>query len=193
MKYYQELVLIKHPEISPYFLWSKIYAQVHLALVEMQNAGKTSIGVSFPEYEISQNRGRLGNKLRLFAENQTDLENLTLAKWLARLNDYVHQTGFREVPGKVNQYAIYQRYHTLGNANLLARRYAKRHNVSLEEALKRYKNLEISLTELPFIRLKSLTNGNIFNLFINKKPVDSLINKGFNAYGLSTESSVPEF
>jgi len=33
MKVYQEITIIKTPEISPYFIWSKLYTQLHLALV----------------------------------------------------------------------------------------------------------------------------------------------------------------
>lgn len=48
MKYYQEITIIKSPDISPYFIWSKLYTQLHLALVEVKNPDDSSnIGVSF--------------------------------------------------------------------------------------------------------------------------------------------------
>ena len=50
MKYYQELTLIAQAEVSLYFIWSKVYTQLHLALVAMPTQG--NVGVSFPEYAI---------------------------------------------------------------------------------------------------------------------------------------------
>ena len=50
MKFYQEITLIDQAEISPYFIWSKLYAQLHIALAEQKNIeDKVSIGVSFPQ------------------------------------------------------------------------------------------------------------------------------------------------
>jgi CRISPR-associated endonuclease Csy4 len=51
MDYYQEITLIDQAEISPYFLWSKIYMQLHFALVEMKDQyNQVPIGISFPDY-----------------------------------------------------------------------------------------------------------------------------------------------
>src|SRR5690625_5385178 len=85
MRFYQEITLIKTPDISPYFVWSKLYTQVHLALVEQQNPDKTvSIGVSFPAYHYVENEdggyGTLGDKLRVFANSEQELERLNLQK-----------------------------------------------------------------------------------------------------------------
>ena len=43
MDYYQEITLIDQAEISPYFLWSKIYMQLHFALVEMKDQYKQEL------------------------------------------------------------------------------------------------------------------------------------------------------
>ena len=37
MNFYQEITLIPDAEISPYFLWSKVYTQLHIALADVKN------------------------------------------------------------------------------------------------------------------------------------------------------------
>ena len=55
MEYYQELTILPDPEISPYFIWTKLYTQLHIALADLYNTqGISSIGVSFPNYKFEQ-------------------------------------------------------------------------------------------------------------------------------------------
>jgi len=55
MNYYQDLSLLAQEEINIHFLWSKIFQQIHLGLVEMQDEqGRVPIGLSFPEYITGQ-------------------------------------------------------------------------------------------------------------------------------------------
>jgi CRISPR-associated endonuclease Csy4 len=57
---------------------------------------------------------------------------------LARLQDYVHLTGVREVPqGKITGYARYSRQHLRGNLEKYARRMVKRKGISFEVALQK--------------------------------------------------------
>ena len=95
MKFYQEITLIDQAEISPYFIWSKLYAQLHIALAEQKNIeDKVSIGVSFPQYiyeekgDDEKSKVNLGKKLRLFSESESDLKKLDLRKWLERLKAF---------------------------------------------------------------------------------------------------------
>jgi len=165
MKFYMEITLLPNPEVGIHFLWSKIYQQIHLGLVEMQDDQKrVPIGVSFPEYVVG---GRsqlpashdartslcidkysvLGGKLRLFAEDEATLAKFDAAKWLARLSDYVHCTGIRPVPEKLKGHAVYQREQPKTNKERLARRYAKRHGVDLETAL--YSEIDLTVKPPP--------------------------------------------
>lgn len=207
MKYYQELTLIGQPEISFSFILTKVYTQIHLALVEMQDEnGLVPIGVSFPEYLSDKKEARLlnksdgdnrkiglGNKLRVFAETEDDLKQLDLLKWLSHLMDYVHLTGIREVPiKKVTGYVYFQRKHIKGSPQKLSKRHAKRHNISITESEKYYNGLQ-STSDLPYLYLKSLSNDQSFRLFILKVKSNSFVNKSFRTYGLSTVSTVPEF
>ena len=100
MKYYQELTILPDPEISNYFIWSRLFTQLHIALADIKNQhGIDSIGVSFPEYYFDENgkSSRLGSKLRIFAPNLETLEKLDLNNWLDRLTDYVHIKSIKEV------------------------------------------------------------------------------------------------
>jgi CRISPR-associated endonuclease Csy4 len=199
MKYYQEITLIDQAEISSYFIWSKLYAQLHIALAESKNSNeKTNIGISFPQYIFEEKtdekkaKVNMGKKLRLFAQSETELQTLDIKKWLDRLTDYVHITSIREVPENIKGYAIYKRKQPKTNAERLARHRAKRGDIDFDEALSRYQNV-VTTTDLPFVQMKSLTSGQPFKLFIEKQAAEQSASQVFSTYGLSSESSVPEF
>ena len=200
MKFYQEITLIDQAEISPYFIWSKLYTQLHIGLAEIKDVNeKVNIGISFPKYiyeqgdETQKSKVHLGNKLRIFAETQADLEKLNISKWLERLTDYLHITSIREVPeAKISGYATYSRKQVKTNAERLARHRVKRGDIGFDEALARYSNV-VTTTDLPYIQMKSLTSDKSFKLFIEKKLTDKSETQVFSTYGLSSVSTVPEF
>ena len=204
MKYYQEITLIDQAEISSYFIWSKLYTQLHIALAEIKDTNdKVNIGVSFPQYifeekiEDKKAKINMGKKLRLFAPNEADLKKLDLKKWLDRLTDYVHITSIKEVPENVKGYAIYKRKQVKTNAERLARHSVKRGDIGFDEALARYSNV-VTTTDLPYIQMLSLSTSDEqdkkrFKLFIEKQSIEQSKSQVFSTYGLSSESSVPEF
>ena len=196
MKYYIEVTLMKNDDFSSYELWSRIYTQLHIAFAEIKDAdNKVNIGLSFPQYRFHSEKGVgfLGEKLRLFAECQADLEKLNISKWFERLTDYLHITSIREVPeAKITGYATYSRKQVKTNAERLARHRVKRGDISFDEALARYSNV-ITTTDLPYIQMKSLTSDKSFKLFIEKKSATKSETQVFSTYGLSSVSSVPEF
>lgn len=192
MTYYQEITLIPSvaDDIPIYFLWSKVFQQVHLALVETLENDKTRFGLAFPGYQDSF----LGCKLRVFANSENELQQLDLPKWLSRLTDYVHITSIRPVPDNVKAYAKFSRFNKSGlNKEYAARRRAKRKNETYEQALEFYKDWQLKKIREPFIRLESLSNGQEHCLFIKKESAEALVNEGFSSYGLSKKSSVPDF
>lgn len=214
MKSYQELTLLPQEEINIYFLWSKVFQQIHLGLVETQSAQKrVPIGISFPEYKSGEKFGLLGSKLRLFAQDEVTLARFDTGKWLTRLSDYVHCTGIRPVPGAVKGYAVFSREQPKTGRERLARRYAKRHNLDYETALNgkvelsakpgtgiecerplmSYSEMPHKTISTPFIRLKSLSSGNTFCLWIKKSEAENSGDGAFTTYGLSSTSTVPEF
>ncbi len=197
MQYYLELTLIKDSEISPYFIWSKLYTQIHLAFVEQKDAnGQIVYGVSFPEYKTVEAKAKkitlLGSKLRVFANSMQALEQLNLDKWLEKLTDYVHIKSAKQVEN-ATQYVTVSRYRPQASVGNLARRYASRHNVSLDDALKRLEGFNQKLEPYPYIQLKSLSGGNDFSLCINQKVADKQNAGKFSTYGLSPTSTVPHW
>ena len=196
MNYYIDLTLMNSSDFSPYELWSTLYTQLHLALVEVKDQNdQVNIGVAFPEYRFAhkQRIGFLGTKLRLFAQTEDALKALNLGRWLDRLTDYVHITSIREVPQeKISGYACFSRKQVKSNPERLARRRAIRDDIDFDEALKRYQKL-VSSTDLPYIQMKSLTSDKSFKLFIEKRNADKSAKQVYSTYGLSSESSVPEF
>ena len=193
MKYYLEITLLSSPEVGTNFLWSKVIQQVHLGLVELQDTqGSVPIGVSFPEYLISEKLCTLGTKIRLLANDENILQKADFPKWLFRLKDYVHLTSIRPVPDKINGYSIYKREQPKVNTERLARRYAKRHDGDYEKALTMYNNLNLRI-KIPFVRLKSLSNNNVFCLWIKKTSALEPSGSLFSCYGLSSSSTIPEF
>lgn len=200
MNYYIEVTLMENEKFSPYELWSQLYPQLHLALVEVKNAdNKVNIGFSFPQYRFHQDKGVgfIGTKLRLFAESEADLKKLDIRKWLERLEDYVHITSIREVPSEIKGYAIYKRKQVKTNAQRLARHRVKRGDIGFDEALARYSNV-VTTTNLPYIEMKSLSTSDQqsekrFRLFIEKQSAEKSETQVFSTYGLSSVSSVPEF
>lgn len=203
MRFYQEITLIKTPEISPYFIWGKLYMQLHLALVEQQNLDKTvNIGVSFPEYKYTEKEGRafasLGEKLRVFASTESQLAQCNVQKWLERLSDYCHISSIRSVPDKM-QHAIFSRKQYANNPERLARRRAKRKGETFEQSLAHFADFDGEFSSLPFVAIESLSTGSAtednhrFKLFIDQKIVSKPQEGSFNCYGLSNTSTIPWF
>lgn len=187
MNVYQEVTLLPDLISTSNFLWKRVFPQVHLALVEMKGV----VGISFPEYRDKW----LGNKLRVFAESDMQLDQLNLRHWLRFFADYTHVTSIRQLPVSV-RYARYRRIQVKTNKERLARRRAVRHNLSYEQALKDYDNFIEPRLTLPYINMKSVSAGVEFKLFISKELVPGLDKAGFTSYGLSSRnkwSSVPEF
>jgi len=194
MKFYLEITLLPNPEVGRNFLWSKVFQQIHLGLVEMQDEqGRVPISLSLPEYVTGEKYSVLGGKLRLLAKDEATLSQFNASQWLSRLSDYVHCTSIRPVPEKVTGYAIYQREQPKTNKERLARRYAKRHNEDYDTAVLRYSEMAHKTIATPFIRLKSLSGNQEFCLWIKKAVIAEPSGATFSSYGLSAVSTVPEF
>ena len=203
MKYYQEVTLIDQDEIPIYFIWSKVYTQLHLAFVEqIDEQEKIPFGVSFPQYRVNQQKkvGFLGSKVRIFANTENELRQLDLGKWLERLTDYVHITQPREVPlAKVTGYAHYYRVNPKMSLDERIAHQAQRRNISVDEARQHFKAyIDVPMAE-PYVSLKSLSAkreesvDRPYRLYIGKTLADEAKNGKFGTYGLSRTATVPEF
>src|SRR5699024_8632233 len=107
--------------ISPYFIWSKVYTQIHIAFADYNRTnGSFAHGVSFPQYHFDEQsqKGHLGKKLRIFATSESELKVLDLSKWLSRLADYVHITSIKDVPNQVDGHLVYQRKRVKGASRI---------------------------------------------------------------------------
>lgn len=196
MNYYQELTLLPQTEVGEYSIWPKLYQQLHLALVELQNAqSEKPVGVSFPQYKFDgrDTSGFIGSKLRVFASDEATLAQLDLAKWLNRLRDYVHITQTRPVPENIHRYFCFSRLQAKSNIHRLARRKANRESISVEQALVLLNGFEEKKREEPFIHLGSLSGGERFQLFIGRKECPQAVPGFFSSYGLSAVATVPDF
>ncbi len=196
MKYYIEVTLIPDSENTIYFLWKKIYPQLHLQLVKNKNnAGNSEIGVSFPDYKSRF----LGKKIRLFAQEESQLETFSLNECLAKFKDYVHIKSIQTVPNEITHYANFYRVQVKSNVERLIRRSVKNSKCTPTEAITRFEGISDKETDLPYIKMKSQSNGESFKLFIEcyQQPCEKNQcldkNKEFNCYGLSKLATVPVF
>lgn len=192
MNYYIELTLLPDSETSLYFLWEKVYQQLHLAFATIKNDQLNSpIGVAFPRYDLE--KYQLGEKLRLFAETDNLLERLNAKQWLANLSDYVHLTSIKPVPNKIKKYGSFYRVYAKSYVNRAKRR-AKLANISIEQALHFFADRDDQWrTHTPYLHLKSHTNGERFRLFIGYLEQPKSNQAVFSCYGLSRNSTVPIF
>lgn len=193
MWFFQDVILQPTEDISASFLWSRVYRQVHLALVNSKDEqGIIRCGVAFPEY--SEENLTLGHRLRLLAPEESDLQRLNLPDALKRFTpDYVRIKTIRPVPVRACKgFVTYSRYQPEATVMQKARRYAKRHGISIEEAQKLFPTA-VSKNRYPYIQLESMTNHHRFSLFIQKQEAVEQPCNGFSAYGFSKKSSVPDF
>lgn len=190
MKFYIETKLLPNDEISIYFLWQKVYQQVHLGLVEIQNTDG-NVAVSFPQY--SEDLNHLGCKLRLFTEDRRTLEAFNIDMWLNRLTDYVHITKIRQVPVNISSHVLFKRQQVKSSKERIARRKAKYENIDYKQAIFQLEDFEEQRVNTPFINIKSQSTGKQFRLFIKKYTVENAQIGQFNSYGLSNLATVPWF
>ncbi len=202
MNYYQEITLLPDAEIPLGFIWQNVFQQVHIALVENKvGDNQSKIAVGFPQYQ--QVKYPLGNKLRLFAEEQVDLERLDITRWLNRLEDYTHVKGIKLVPDGV-EYVCFSRKN-VKSLNQIEKNIPKKAQLLAEKSGRALEDCQQELEakkpdlhcKLPFVFLHSQQTkqrspdaNSKFPLFIQ---MDKAVNKqggAFDCYGLSTRSNL---
>ncbi len=198
MRYYLDIVLISNEEENLGYLWRKLYAQIHLALVEVRDENDlVSIGLAFPKY--SKDRF-LGDTLRLFASTKEELESLKLEEWLSRLEGYLFVGKIKEVP-TTTEFVSFNRKRFKSHAKIRrhAKLYAKRNNITYEKALVRFEETEEKYRKLkednrlPYVNIKSGSTGQYLKVFIEKKEFDVEQKGKFSTFGLSKNATVPWF
>lgn len=212
MKYYQDITLLPDSDITLGFLWQKVYQQVHIALVEQKvDEQHSAVAVSFPEYKHFG--FPLGSKLRVFAKEKLQLEQLDLTQYLIRLQDYIHLKSIQPVPESAGSVA-FVRKHVKGRARIerdtldKAYLWSKKSGMDLEVCIEKLKKSQPKIgSTLPFIwmesqetKAKRSNDSARFPLFIERiELTEEQEGEGvFNCYGLSAKrdehlASVPNF
>lgn len=187
LTHYQEITLLPEPDISSYFIWSKLFTQLHIALADVKNCHSiNSIGVAFPDYYFDQKNGKsskLGNKLRIFAPSQEDLTKLNLTKWLGGLIDYVHIKPIKDVPSDIKGYVSVHRYR-FKPIEVQAQSLAEKLNISLDDAMATVAKRTPEKV-VPYVRLTSETNKAPYLLKVLQQPANEPKSGMFNAYGMN--------
>ncbi len=191
--YYKDLILLPNQEVSAAFLMGKVISVLHLICVEDEHrTGSVNTGIGFPGYNKEERT--LGNLVRLFAANPDILHNSSSDRRLLRLDDYLKQGDIQPVPDTVQGYVQYRRVQFKENKERLVRRYAKRHNMDIKQAMKVYADYKNPANDLPYVTLDSLSSGQRFRLYINEVlQTDNTNPPVFNNYGLTKSGFLPYF
>ena len=190
MDHYVEIRLVPDPEFPQSFLMNALFGKLHRALVTGQH---DDIGVSFPGYKEGRRVQTLGDTLRLHG-TQASLGRLEDSGWLHAMRDHVESSPCQPIPAGIQGHRVVKRQQFKTNAERLRRRYAARHNTTLEDARMRIPNSVECKVTLPYLQISSQSTRQRFCLFISQGSLQKTPSPGtFNAYGLSTDATVPWF
>lgn len=185
MKFYQDITLIDGNNK----IWSKIYQQLHLALVDFKNTeGTQPIGVCFPQYHAEMVAddivGTLGGKLRIFAPDESILRKIALMKHLSALKDDIHISSIKPVPASIKGHVVVSRYR-FKTLESKANSYAVLKRISYSEAFEHVSTYCRKPLNYPYVTLKSSTNGAYYPLALKQTAADAHQDGEFNSYGIS--------
>ncbi|NIY47472.1 type I-F CRISPR-associated endoribonuclease Cas6/Csy4 [Cedecea colo] len=184
MDSYQDIRVLPDPEFQESMLMAALFAKLHRALGGRK---KGDIGVSFPEHNRSP-----GGVLRLHGK-QTALKELEATGWRAGLNDYCTASSVLPVPA-IKGWRKVTRVQVKSSPERLLRRSVRKGWITEEEAQHRLSAMQEKRSKLPFIQLKSLSNGQAFRLFIHHSDLqEQQISGNFSNYGFSDGATIPWF
>ena len=189
MDHYIDIRLRPDPDFKPVVLMEALYNKLHRALFDLQ---ATDLGVSFPDHKQGVRERKLGDHLRLHGA-QTRLEQLMATEWLTGMRDHTQVSELLAVPANAQHFNVARKQFNTGSPSR-AKRYAKRHGISVGEAQQIYAKLAERRIELPFVQINSRSTQQRFSLFIEHgKPAASATEGTFSHYGLSPNATVPWF
>lgn len=184
MDHYIDIRVLSDPEFTDTQLLCALFAKLHRALGQRATG---AVGISFPDVAKT-----LGARLRLHG-TLTELSLLEQTGWLKGLRDYTAITGPLPVPAET-KYRIVRRVQVKSSAERLRRRSVSKGWMTEEEAAVRIPYALEKRTTLPYLQIKSLSNKQVFRLFIEHGPLVSEPATGhFSHYGLSSSATVPWF
>lgn len=183
MEYYIDIQLLPDPEFSEQSLLNALFAKFHRT---MNQVVPGQIGISFPKVGK-----RLGDTLRLHG-SQAALGQLMESNWLQGMKDYCQCTELLTVPDDC-QYRTVRRVQAKSAHNKRKRSVAKGW-LTVEEAEKRIPESQQRKLNLPYLEVKSLSNGNRMRVYVDHGKPQTVAQTGkLNSYGLSAEATVPWF
>ncbi|EMI19654.1 CRISPR-associated protein Csy4 [Rhodopirellula maiorica SM1] len=217
--HYCEFTCLPDAEISTGFLMGRLMYALHLTMVIATPAEQACpFGVTFPDYRLwasysHSERSRqedtqaasgqddvdldrllpIGNRIRLFARSEQELESIEWSKSMVGLDDYVHRTRPRCTPSAIKRFAAFARHQPKASPERLIRRAMKRHGIDEAEARRRYKDYVMDRCRLPWVDMRSESSRHRFRLFIDRVDVQASSDWGFSAYGLSRTVGLPLF
>lgn len=183
MDHYIDIKVLPDPEFKSTVLLSALFSKLHRALGQVAEG---RVGVSFPEV-----KKMLGEKIRLHG-TQADLIKLMDTNWLQGLRDYSHQSEIKKIPEKVS-YKTVRRVQAKSAHNKRKRSVAKGW-ISEAEATQCIPDTQQKTLQLPFLQIKSLSNGNSMRIYIeHSKEFDKAVAGTFTSYGFSSVATIPWF
>ncbi|GAA3902194.1 type I-F CRISPR-associated endoribonuclease Cas6/Csy4 [Halomonas cibimaris] len=180
MTHYMDIRLRPDPEFPEVFLLRALYSKLHRVLFDLD---ANDIGVSFPQHRVGVKARTMGNHLRLHGSRER-LEKLAQTGWLNGMRDHVMVSDIAQVPESARHVVVRRRQFNTGSESR-AKRYAKRHGISMEEARTLYQKPAARRIELPYVQFNSRSTQEQFCLFIEHgKPKETSVEGTFNHYGL---------
>lgn len=184
MDYYQDIRVIEDAETAEHAVMAQLFQRLHQYL---RRAAEGRIGISFPDVKKT-----LGSRLRLHG-SLADLSALQRCDWQHGLRDYIACTPVSRVPDIIS-WRFVRRVQVKSSAERLRRRSISKGWLSESEALQQINVINEQRSDLPFLLIKSGSNGNAYPFFIEHGPVQSMPVPGeFSSYGLSATTNIPWF
>jgi len=184
MDHYQDLRVLEDAETAGHVLMAQLFQRLHQFL---QRAAGGRIGMSFPDVKLT-----LGNRIRLHGTLE-DLNSLQRCDWQHGLRDYVSCGNIVAIPD-VTGWRSVRRVQVKSSAERLRRRSVSKGWLSESDARENISLMNEQRSDLPFLFIRSGTNGNAYPFFIEHGPLRTApVQGGFSSYGLSSTSTIPWF
>ncbi|CAO95891.1 type I-F CRISPR-associated endoribonuclease Cas6/Csy4 [Erwinia tasmaniensis] len=184
MDRYQDIRVRVDAEMTAPVLLAQVFMRLHQVLMRAANG---RIGISFPDVKLT-----LGDRIRLHG-TLDDLSSLQQSGWDKGLTDYIACSAIDPVPPGAAWRTV-RRVQVKSSAERLRRRSVNKGWLNEAEAAERINVLSEQRSDLPYLQIKSGSNGHAWRLFIEHGPLVSVpVNGGFSSYGLSATATVPWF
>lgn len=184
MDYFLDIRVLPDPEFGEETLMAALFAKLHRALAAR---GQGDIGVSFPEVSLKP-----GPLLRLHGE-ESALYGLEKTLWRKGLNDYCLSGAVMPV-AEIKGWRCVSRVQVKSSPERLMRRSVRKGWLTQDEADKRLRAMQEQSLTLPWLNMKSLSNGQMFPLFIcHGELLSQRVTGIFSSYGLSHTATIPWF